>query len=62
MGEYEIKLKPGAQPFAIMTPRRIPLQMKSKVKEEIARMEKLGVIRKVDKYLNQTGKSEYVWI
>ena len=25
-GEYEIKLKPDAQPFAIMTPRRIPLQ------------------------------------
>ena len=51
-GEYEIKLKPDAQPFAIMTPRRIPLPMKSKVKEELARMEKLGVIRKVDKPTN----------
>ena len=48
----EIQLKPDAQPFAIMTPRRIPLPMKSKVKEELARMEKLGVIRKVDKPTN----------
>ena len=46
-GEYEIKLKPDAQPFAIMTPRRIPLPMKSKAKEELARMEKLRVIRNV---------------
>ena len=51
-GEYEIKLKPDAQPFAIMTPRRIPLPMKSKVKEELAGMEKLGVIRKLDKPTN----------
>ena len=51
-GEYEIKLKSDAQPFAIMTPRRIPLPMKNKVKEELARMEKLGVIRKVDKPTN----------
>ena len=47
-GEYEIQLKPNAQPFAITSPRRIPLPMKSKVKAEITRMEKLGVIRKVE--------------
>ena len=51
-GEHEIKLKPDAQSFAIMTPRRIPFPMKSKVKEELARMVKLGVIRKVDKPTN----------
>ena len=51
-GEYEIKSKPDAQPFAIMTPRPIPLPMKSKVKEELTRMEKLGVIRKVDNPTN----------
>ena len=45
----EIQLKTDAQPFAIMTPRRIPLPMKSKVKEELVTMDKLGVIRKVDK-------------
>ena len=47
-GEYEIQLKPHAQPFAITSPRRIPLPMKSKVKAEIERMEKLGVIRRVE--------------
>ena len=47
-GEYEIQLTPNAQPFAITSPRRIPLPMKDKVKVEIARMEKLGVIRKVE--------------
>ena len=51
-GENEIKLKPDTQPFAITTPRRIPLPMKSKVKEELTRMQKLGVIRKVDKPTN----------
>ena len=35
-----------------MTLRLIPLPMKSKVKEEHARMKKLGVIRKVDKHTN----------
>ena len=35
-----------------MTPRRIPLPMKSKVKEELNKMEKLGVIRKVDNPTN----------
>ena len=47
-GEYEIQLKPNPQPFAFTSPRRIPLPMKSKVKAEIARMEKLGVIRKAE--------------
>ena len=47
-GEYEIQLKPNAKTFAITTPRRIPLPMKTKVKAELARMEKLGVIRKVE--------------
>jgi len=51
-GEYEMKCNPDAQPFAIMTLRLIPLPMKSKVKEELARMEKLGVIRKVHKPTN----------
>ena len=47
-GEYKIELKPDAKPFALMTPRRVPLPLKEKVREEIERMEKLGVIRKVE--------------
>ena len=47
-GEYKIKLKPNAKPHAIMTPRRVALPLKAKVREELDRMEKLGVIRKVE--------------
>ena len=36
--EYEIRLKPDAQSFAITTPRRIPLPMKNKVEAEVLRM------------------------
>lgn len=43
---YTIKLKPGAVPFSLKTPRRIPLL--GKVKEELQHMEKLGVIRRVE--------------
>ena len=48
IGEYEVQLKPDAQPFAITSPRRIPLPMNNKVKAELSCMEKLGVIRKVE--------------
>ena len=47
-GEYYIKLKDGAKPYAVATPRRVPLPLMSKVKEELNRMENAGVIRKVD--------------
>ena len=47
-GKYKIKLKPDAKPHAIMTPRRVALPLKAKVREELYRMEKLGVIRKVE--------------
>ena len=33
--ECEIKLKPDAQPFALHTPRRIPIPFFSKVKTEL---------------------------
>ena len=47
-GEYNIQLKQNAAPYALATPRRIPLPLKSQVEEELHRMEQLGVIRKVD--------------
>ncbi len=47
-GEYSIKVKPGATPFALFTPRRVPLAMINKVRDELTRMEELGVISKVD--------------
>ncbi|KAF7659394.1 hypothetical protein LDENG_00298780 [Lucifuga dentata] len=47
-GEYKIELKPGAKAFALSTPRRVPLPLLPKVKQELACMEDLGVISKVD--------------
>ena len=46
--EFEIKLKPDAQPFALTTPRNIALPLRPKVEQELARMEEMGVISKVD--------------
>ncbi|CAC5366075.1 unnamed protein product [Mytilus coruscus] len=45
---YTIALGPDAKPFALSTPRRVPLPLMDKVKAELTRMEKLGVISKVD--------------
>ena len=47
-GEYQIKLKADATPFVLTTPRRIAVPLQPKVKAELHRMEKLGVIQKVD--------------
>ena len=47
-GEYEIKTDPDVQPFNLTIPRRIPIAQLPRVKEEICRMEKLGVIEQLD--------------
>ena len=47
--EYEIQLKSDAQPYALYTPRNVPLPLRSKVKAELERMQKIGVISPVDK-------------
>ena len=44
---YCIKLKQGAQPFALSASRRIPIPLLPKVKQELERMTKLGVITEV---------------
>ena len=46
--EYTIKLKPDAQPYSLTTPRRIPLPLLDQVKQELERMESIGVISKID--------------
>ena len=46
--EYHITLKQDAKPFTLSAPRRVALPLLPKVKAELARMEKLGVISKVD--------------
>ncbi len=45
---YKIELKSDATPFALTTPRRVPLPLLPKVKAELQCMEDLGVIAKID--------------
>ena len=47
-GEYNIKLREDAQPYAVTTPRRIALPLLPKVKEELERLEFQGVISRVE--------------
>ena len=44
----KIRLKNGAVPYSINTPRRIAIPLLDKVKAEILRMEKLDVIQKIE--------------
>ena len=46
--DYVIKLREDAVPYALTTPRRVPIPLLPKVKEELQRMEKLGVITKAN--------------
>ena len=48
-GDYQIQLKPDAKPYALYTARNVPIPLHGRVKQELERMEKLGVISKVDK-------------
>eukprot|EP00731_Ephydatia_muelleri_P015565 Em0008g1285a len=49
LGEpFEIRLQPGARPYALFTPRNIPIPLRQRVRQELDRMLLLGVISKVD--------------
>ncbi|KAL4008446.1 hypothetical protein ACER0C_002298 [Sarotherodon galilaeus] len=45
---YHIKLKPNAVPYSLKTLRRLPLPLMGRVKEELQRMEELGVITRFE--------------
>ena len=47
-GEYDIKLSDNAVPFALTTPRRIPLPLMTPVKEQLEKMEKADIISRVE--------------
>ena len=46
--EYNIQLNKDAVPYALTTPRRVPLPLMEPVKKELQRMEREGVITKVE--------------
>ena len=46
-GEYDIKLKENAVPYAVKTPRRIPIPLLPKVTQQLDKMERDGVVSKV---------------
>ena len=49
LGEpYTIKLPDNATPYALFTPRTIPLPLLNKVEEEFTKMESQGIISTVD--------------
>ena len=45
---YTIKLKPEAQPFALFTPRSVPIPLRKKFEAELTRMESGGVMSRVN--------------
>jgi len=47
--DYQIQLKPDAKPYALYTARNVPIPLQEKIKQELQRMRKFGVISKVDK-------------
>ncbi|XP_048759371.2 uncharacterized protein K02A2.6-like [Ostrea edulis] len=46
--KYKINLKENSKPYALSSPRKVPFAQRDKVKEELDRMQNLGVISKVD--------------
>ena len=46
--EYTIKLREGAKPFSLNTPRGVSIPLMQQVRNELDRMERLGVISRVE--------------
>ena len=47
-GDYTIRLKEDANPFAVFTPRCVPVNLLPQLKEELDKLQQLGVIKRVD--------------
>ncbi|UYV63487.1 hypothetical protein LAZ67_2004238 [Cordylochernes scorpioides] len=45
---YEIKLKPGAKPYAVHTPRRVPIPLMEKLRTRLEELERAGIIAQVN--------------
>ncbi|UYV73517.1 hypothetical protein LAZ67_10003914 [Cordylochernes scorpioides] len=44
---YEIKLKPGAKPYAVHTPRRVPIPLMEKLKTRLKELDKDDILTKI---------------
>ncbi|UYV67105.1 hypothetical protein LAZ67_4003902, partial [Cordylochernes scorpioides] len=44
---YEIKLKPGAKPYAVHTPRRVPIPLMEKLKTRLEKLDKDDILTKI---------------
>ncbi|UYV68484.1 hypothetical protein LAZ67_5004449, partial [Cordylochernes scorpioides] len=44
---YEIKLKPGAKPYAVHTPRRVPIPLMEKLKTRLEELDKDDILAKI---------------
>ena len=51
-GEYKIRLREDTKPYALTTPRRVVIPMLPKVKAELERMERMGVLSRVKEPTN----------
>ena len=47
-GEYRIELRDDAEPYSLPTPRRVAIPLLKCVRQELERMERIGVIAKVN--------------
>lgn len=47
-GDYCIRLKSDAVPYALTTPRTVPIPLENKIKEELERMKQMGVISRIE--------------
>ncbi|UYV83953.1 K02A2.6-like [Cordylochernes scorpioides] len=45
---YKISLQPDAKPYALCTPRRVPIPLMKQVKEQLEEMTRLGIIESVE--------------
>ncbi|UYV76768.1 K02A2.6-like [Cordylochernes scorpioides] len=45
---YKISLQPDAKPYALCTPRRVPIPLMKQLKEQLEEMTRLGVIESVE--------------
>lgn len=47
---FKTRLREGAQPLSITVPRRLPSGLREATRKELGRMEKTGVIEKVEEH------------